>query len=200
MNLEKILENLKIDKKIFYISVYSVATFLWVTLFFGKNIGFELQEIPSYKFLILGFSILSNIFVVFHIFTLIGIFIKKCFEYSYTEKEKKEYYLKAIKTIDRYGDIDGLGILLSLLSFPSRGDHWKKYIPQNCQKNDVYTILQIFSEVTVGKKRYNKVLTFYSALGQFDFDKDFFEFLEEEYFVKNKHTKVDLTSNFIKLK
>ena len=83
--------------------------FLWATLFFGKTLGFELQEIPSYKFLVIGFGILSNIFVVFHILTLFGVFIKKFCEYSYAEKERKEYYLKAINTIKRYGNIDGLG-------------------------------------------------------------------------------------------
>jgi len=199
MNLEKVFEILKIDKKIFYISIYSVAAFGWVILFFGKELGFESKEITDYKFLVISFSIISNIFVVFHIVTLIGVFIKKFCEYFFAEKEKKEYYSKAIKTIQRYGDLDGLGVLLSLLSFPPMGDHWQKGIPQNCQKRDVYNILQLFSEVRIDKNGYRKVLNLnHNYSHRFDFNKGFFEFLEEEYFIKNKHEKVDLTSNFVR--
>jgi len=180
--------------------------FLWVTIFFGKTLGFELQENPSYKFLVLGFGILSNIFVVFHLFTLVGIFIKKYFEYSYAEKEKKEYYLKAIKTIMRYENIDGIGILLSLLAFPSRGNHWQKHVPNEYQKPEVQALLNNFSNIAVNRSGSKNVLFAYKSdilsyySNQFDFDKGFFEFLEEDYFAKNKHNKVDLTSNFVRLK
>jgi hypothetical protein len=182
-------------KKIFY----AITAFYWAVFFFGENLGFELAKVPNnYGYVVSGIGLLSTFLVFVDAVAFVWNFIKKFCEYSYAEKERKEYYFKAIKTIQRYGDVDGLGILLSLLSFPSRGDHWQKGIPQNCQKNDVYTMLQLFSEVTVGKRYYNKVLTFYSNLGHFDFDKGFFEFLEEEYFVKNKHEKIDLSSNFMR--
>lgn len=191
MNLEKIFEIF--GKKIFY----TIAAFYWAVFFFGKDLGFELTKVPdNYRYLVIGLGLLSSSFVFVDAVVLFGVFVKKFCEYSFSEKEKKEYYLKAIKTIQRYENIDALGVLLSLLSFPSRGDHWKKGIPSNCQKNDVYAILKLFSEVTIDAKHYNKVLTLYSESSNFDFNKGFFEFLEEEYFVKNKHEKVDLSSNF----
>lgn len=193
MNLEKIFEIF--GKKIFY----AITAFYWAVFFFGENLGFELAKVPNnYGYVVSGLGLLSTFLIFVDVAVLFGIFIKKSREYSYAEKERKEYYLKAIKTIQRYGNIDGLGILLSLTLLPSRGDHWQKVIPQNCQKKDVYGILQLFSKVTVGKKYYDKVLTFDSCLGSFDFDKGFFEFLEEDYFVNNKHEKVDLASNFVR--
>ncbi len=200
MNLEKIFEIF--GKKIFY----TIAIFYWAVFFFGEKLGFELEKIPSdlYKYLVIGAGLLGSAFVLADIVVALGVFIKKYLEYFYTEKEKREYYLKAIKTIQRYEN--GLGILFSLLDFQPRGDHWKKHVPSKYQKPEMEALLNTFSNVAVNRSGSKKVLfafksdslSYYS--NQFDFDKGFFEFLEEEYFVENKHEKFDLTSNFMRSK
>lgn len=200
MNFDKIFEIF--GKKIFY----AIALSYWFIFLYGSVINFNLDSIlnDSLKYSLVFFGVLSTVFVVLDILGVFGNWLHLIFSNFIANKKRKDNYLKAIETIRGYSDIDGLGILLTLCYFPSRGDHHNKMVDEEHSRSQVTSgIVNTYSEITVdptslyGGKLISGIKSDYYGgnIVSFKINKAFFDFLMNDYFVKNSHQKVNLLSD-----